>query len=126
MPKLPDDNLIPDFVELEEMTQEASRAKAVATALEHELEQLEAKYIKQALDDKQYWPKNKPPSMSYCNSVVVEVGNTPEQAEHLLRLRKEIAENLEKFHTLKDLIQIKRDKLDLYRTKSANERKLHL
>lgn len=118
--------LIPDFDELEKLAELAAKAKRKSTGLDHKIKQLEAQFINEALSDRAYWTEGKRPTVTYCNSVVKEVGNTDEQKEMLLNLRQQQAEAEEKYHFYNSLIEIRRDKLALYRTESANQRKAYL
>jgi hypothetical protein len=116
-------DLIPDFDEMEELAALMAEAKARMIYLESEIESLQAKFIRQALTNSDYWPKNKPPTMSYCNSVVAKIGNTEEQEEKLRKLRLDLSDAEETYRHLRKLIDLRQDKLNLYRTESANKRK---
>jgi len=120
------DKLIPDFDELEDMAKLAAEAKRKSTGLEHKIKQLEAEFISEALANREYWKEGKRPTVTYCNSVVKEIGNTEGDREQLIELRNRQAEQERLYHYLNSLIEIRRDKLALYRTESANKRKAYL
>ena len=117
------ETLIPDFDALEELARQAAGVSASIVYTKNELSMLEANVIRTALTDKRYWIGGKQPSMSYCDSVVAELGNTEEDTSRLLELRNTLAELTEQSKLLKHIIGISKDKLELYRTISANERK---
>ena len=56
----------------------------------------------------------------------MHTGNTDEDATKLESLVIEIAEKTEVYALLQELIRINRDKLDLFRTLSANQRRSFL
>lgn len=118
--------LIPDFDELESLAEKAAEAKRKTIGLEHQLKQLEAQFISEALSNREYWQEGKRPTVTFCNTVVKEIGNTDEQREQLMELRQELAQQEELYYLHNSLIDIKRDKLALYRTESANKRKAFL
>jgi uncharacterized protein (DUF342 family) len=117
------EHLIPDFDEMQELSEECALHKRQIIILENTIESLEASYIKQALENREYWVEGKRPTITYCNSVVASIGNTEEQKVKLQTLREELANHVERYNALKNLIRIKRDQLELYRTESANRRK---
>lgn len=117
------ENLIPDFDELTDMAADAARAKAEIILLKTGIARLEAFCIREALETRIYWVGGKRPTAQYCSNVIKILGNTKEEEENLWKLRIELAEKTETLQLLTEIIQIQKSKLDLYRTKSANERK---
>jgi len=115
--------LIPDFDKMEELTRQAAEVSAKLVITKHDLAVLEAEIIREALTNNAYWIGGKQPSMSYCEKVVAKIGNTPEDREKLDQLRKQYAELSEQGELLQHIIWINKDKLELFRTISANERK---
>jgi len=118
--------LIPDFDELEELAEKASQAKSRSISLDHQIKALEAQYIVEALNHREYWQEGKKPTITYCDKVVRQIGNTEEERERLAELREEQSNQEELYHYYSSLIEIRRDKLALYRTESANKRKAFL
>jgi len=119
------EDLIPDFNDMQELTDEIGRAKAQLINVKANIQALQATLIKEALTNTNHWIGGKQPSMSYCKEVVSVIGNTDIDAEELRELVLVHAETVEKLAMLEGLYQIYKDKFDLYRTISANERKAH-
>ena len=120
------DNLIPDFDELEYLAERASKAKSKSISLDHQIKALEAEYIVEALNNREYWQEGKKPTITYCDKVVRQIGNTQEERDKLAELREEQSNQEELYHYYNALIEIRRDKLALYRTESANKRRAFL
>lgn len=119
------EHLIPDFDDMQEMIEEAARLQAKVAVLKDTIKAFSATCMKHALVEKDFWIGSKRPSMAYCEKIVAQIGNTKEDFDALESLRTELADDMERLETLEGLIQLSRDKLDLYRTFSANERKAH-
>ena len=119
-------NLIPDFDELEELAEKASEAKARSISLDHQIKALEAEYIVEALNNREYWQEGKKPTITYCDRVVRQIGNTAEEADKLIELRQAQVDAEQTYQYYSSLIELRRDKLALYRTESANKRKAFL
>ena len=117
------ENLIPDFDDFETLAREAAELKGNLIVIKSHLAKLEAECMRVALTDNTYWIGGKRPSMAYCEKVVKLIGNTPEDKLKLSNLRQELADLTEASQLLQHLITMERDKLDLYRTFSANTRK---
>lgn len=117
------EELIPDFDDMTNMATNAARAKAKIVVIKAELAKLEATCIKEAMTQKDFWIGGKRPTGQYCNDVVKILGNTKIEERNLSILRIDLAEEIEKLHLLSELLQIQKSRLDLYRTKCANERK---
>ena len=120
------DILIPDFDDFETLAREAAELKGSLIVVKSQLAKLEAECMRTALTDRIHWLDGKRPSMAYCEKIVKLVGNTPEDQESLSNLRQDLAEITEAYQLLQHLITMERDKLDLYRTMSANTRKSFL
>jgi len=120
------EEFIPDFDDFEKMATDAARFKADIMIAKNNLYQLEAHCMREALTNKEYWIGGKMPSMAYCEKIVKEIGNTAEDNAALCSYRDQIATMTEAYQLLQNLITMSRDKLDLYRTVSANERKSFL
>lgn len=120
------DVFMPDFDDFEKMATDAARLKADILVTKNALSEIEAQCMRAALTDSAYWIGNKRPSMAYCEKIVKEIGNTEEDSAALCDLRNQLAEMTEAYQLLQHLITLSRDKLDLYRTLSANQRKSFL
>lgn len=120
------ENLIPDFDDFETLARETAELKGSLIVVKSQLTKLEAECMRTALTDNTYWIGGKRPSMAYCEKIVKIVGNTPEDQDSLSNLRQELAELTEAHQLLQHLITMERDKLDLYRTLSANTRRSFL
>jgi len=117
------EELIPDFDQMEEFARQAAELSAQIVVVKHALSMKEAEVVRDALTNKDYWIGNKQPSMSYCDKVVSKLGNTDADREELSNLREQLADLVQRSEMLQHIISLGRDKLDLYRTISANERK---
>jgi len=120
------EEFMPDFDDFEQMATDAARFKADILIAKNNLSQLEARCMREALTNSEYWIGNKRPAMNYCEKVVKEIGNTAEDNAALCSYRDQIAAMTEAYQLLQHLITSSRDKLDLYRTLSANTRKSFL
>lgn len=120
------EEFMPDFDDFEKMAADVARLKADILIAKSNLSQLEAHCMKEALTNSEYWLGGKRPAMNYCEKVVKEIGNTEEDAVALCSYRDQIAVMTEAYQLLQHLITLSRDKLDLYRTLSANQRKSFL
>lgn len=118
--------LIPDFSEFEELTRQAASLQGRLYLLKYQLRAFEAELITIAMLNKEYWREGKRPTVSYCERVVMAIGNTDEDKECLLHFREAIAETTEELQLALGMIDLMKNKLELYRTMSANERKGYL
>jgi len=114
---------MPDFDSMEELMERSARLRAELIILRFNLAILQAEFIREAKRNKDYWTGSKPPTDTYCKAVVMCCGNTREDTERLLALQTEIADKTEEQRLCDSLIRLGRDKLDLFRTMSANTRK---
>ena len=117
--------LIPDFDSMQELVELIGKTHAKLLQAKEMYKQAQAECIQEAITDKNYWIGNKIPSMKYCETVVAVLGNTAEERTELEAMRGTITELTEKHKLLTGLLQVMRDKLDLFRTMSANERKVY-
>jgi len=120
------EHLVPDFDDFEKLINDVARLKAEVLVIKTALSQLEAQCMKEALTNKDYWIGGKMPSMSYCEKVVKELGNTEKDATDLRNLRTELANKTESYQLLQGLITLNRDKLDLHKSISFNQPKSFL
>lgn len=120
------DELIPDFSEFEELTRQAAMLQGKLYLLKHQLRMFEAELITTAMLNKDYWREGKRPTVSYCERVVMAIGNTEEDTKRLLHFREGIAKTTEELQLALGMIELMKNRLELYRTMSANERKGYL
>jgi len=117
------EELIPDFDTMETLAEEAAKLKANVIVTKAKLVAFEAQVMREALTNNDNWIGGKRPSMAYCEKIVKYLGNNEEDKKKLIDLRTLLAEQIEEHQLLEHLINLNRDKLDLYRTLSANTRK---
>jgi len=120
------DQLIPDFDLMQALIDQLAEARAREFAVKNHLKEKEADVVREAMLNRDLWEGTKPPTMSYCDKVVSVLGNNDKDKEDLFSTRRELASTMEVIERLQGTIQVMRDKLDLYRTFSANERKAHI
>jgi len=118
--------LVPDFSEFEELTRQAAVLQGKLYLLKYQLKMFEAELITAAMMNRDYWREGKRPTVSYCDKVVVAIGNTKDDTERLLAFRETIAGTTEELQLALGMIDLMKNKLELYRTISANERKGYL
>ena len=118
-------DLVPDFDDMEQIIKDLAVVESKRIALDSSYKSKQAECIRDALTNQDYWIGSKQPSMAYCNSVVAYVGNTDDDMLELNNMINELAMLSERSNLLKQTLQLYRDKLDLYRTQSANERGAH-
>lgn len=117
------DDLLPDFDDFDRITHEAAKVKAELIVIKSQLAQLEAQCMHNALTISDNWIGGKRPSMSYCEKIVKEIGNNEQERDMLIDLRRQLADKTEALQLLQYLITVNREKLDLFQTLSANNRK---
>ena len=120
------EQLVPDFDDFEQMIANVARVRAEILTIKAALTRLEAQCMREALTNSAYWVGGKRPAMNYCEKVVKELGNTEEDAANLANLRTELANKTETYQLLQGLITLNRDKLDLHKSISFNQRKSFL
>lgn len=114
---------LPDFDTMNDTAEANARAKANLEKAKNRLELEIARCIREAMTNSRYWVNNKPPSMSYANAVIAQVGNTPEDAETLERLREQVSNYTETYQATKQLLSNMETQIAMWQTHSANRRK---
>lgn len=120
------DELLPDFDMMYKIIQGISDLSHKVKMLEIEIGRLEAEYMKEALTDSTLWVDGKRPTITYCTEVVKIVGNNDSEKEQINALRAELSKAKSEYEQARESLLLERNKLDLYRTISANERLVHL
>ena len=120
------ERLIPDFDALEKLVTELSELKTAIIILENSQKMHEAECIKHALTNTDYWTGPKPPTASYCSSVIKIIGNTEADKIALTGIRNEIADFTGSLEYLERILQLDSDRLDLFRSLNADRRKSFL
>jgi len=120
------EKLIPDFDTLEKVVLELSGLKGKLIVLKQSQKMLEAECVRSALTNSDYWTGPKPPTASYCDSVIKIIGNTETDKEALIDIRDKIAELTSDFEYLEHTLQLNSDRLDLFRSLNADRRKSFL
>ena len=121
-----ENKLLPDFDEMSNCAASLAETKAHLIVLKSAIREKEAKCIREALTNKDFWLGVKPPSMQYCTTVIKVLGNTEADGIELGELRSNLAALIELEELQVRRIQAMRDQLDLFRTLSANTRRSHL
>lgn len=116
---------LPDFDDMDEVARVATSAKAKLEDRKNFLESYISDCIKAAYVCKEYWVNGKPPTASYCNSVIAVVGNTEEDKKTIQQTRDEIVEQGRIYQEAKLILDNMKDRIDVWQTHSANQRKLN-
>jgi hypothetical protein len=115
---------IPNIDDMDRMAKISTTAKAKLEDLKNELEQKIAHCIKEALINKDYYINGKAPTASYCSLVVTARGNTETDFAEISRLKSEIVEQERIYQEAKLLLGNMKDRVSIWQTSSANNRKV--
>lgn len=111
---------IPDFEEFVKLSEEIGDLSFQKLVIEKDIKKAEANIVKEATVNTTYQIGGKTPSMSFIENTYKYTGFDGE----LLDLRTKLAEITATLEKRRLLLSIYRDMLDVFRTLSANERKL--
>lgn len=117
---------LPDFDDMDTVVRVATTAKAKLETAKNDLTGMIAAIIEQAMRSEKYWINGKPPTASYCDSVLSVLGNDAHQESQLSALRKEIVEQERTYIEAKLLLDNMKSRISVYQTHSANGRKANL
>jgi len=118
------EKLVPSFDDLAELVRISAEAHLKAEKLISEIKDLEAKFTRECILVKKYWPRGKSPTATgaYLTKVVPRLGNTPEEELLLKSKRKELAERRKSAQKADNLLELGRAKIAVFQTLSANRR----
>lgn len=117
---------LPDFDDMDTVVRVATTAKAKLETAKNDLAEVIAMIIETSMKDDRYWVNGKPPTASYCESVLSVIGNTQADKELLVRIRKDIAEQERTWQEAKLLLDNMKSRISIFQTMSANGRKANL
>lgn len=117
---------LPDFDDMDTVVRVATTAKAKLEDAKNKLNEYIAIIIEQAMRLEAHWINGKPPTASYCESVLSMLGNYEEQRIELARLRKEIVEQERTYQEARMLLDNMKSRIATWQTHSANGRKANL
>lgn len=110
---------VPDFERMASLIEEIYELSQNKMFLDLDIKFREAEIVKEATTDSKYFVNGKTPSMDYIKSSLMIVGLNGELVEKRTALAK-VTASLEK---AKNVLQLNKDILDVWRTEQANERK---
>ena len=120
------EGLLPDFDTMYSIITGLGELGTRIRNLKNDIEQLEASCIRDALTNNLYWLDAKRPTITFCVEVVKVIGNTEGERAQLRTMRTNLSELEGEYEQVRERLMLERNKLDLYRTLSANERLVHL
>lgn len=112
-----------DFDDLYRVWKDVASLEQTVSGLESLLDMTRAIYKKQCLDNKEYWPAGKPPSMEYLKQVVHFVGNTEKDLNHINGLENQLSEMKRQLTESKGALDTMHERIRVWQTQSANARK---
>lgn len=119
------ENKLPDFDDMDKMARVVADSKAKLEDAKNGLESYVADCIREAMTDQAYWIDGKRPTMGYAEKVIALHGNTDEDRIELYELRQEIIKQTQRYQEAKALLDNMRDRIDVWQTVSANQRKVN-
>lgn len=114
------DSLLPNFDDMFELGEEIQALTLRKLALDVELKDGEAYVMRESMSNEKYFSGGKPPSVSFVTKAYLFTGFDGE----LLEKRMELAEVTAKLDGLKLKFDLNMSLIDVWRTKSANERRV--
>lgn len=111
---------LPDFEDLFEISDKIRDLAIAKSALSLQIEEAEKMVVVKATTDETYFKGGKPPSMEFIKTTYMVTGFNDE----ILPLRREIGKVAAELEHSKIDLQIYLAMLDVYRTESANQRKI--
>lgn len=117
---------LPDFDDMNKIAKFIASSKAKLEDAKNQLEEKIADCIHQALTNQDYWLDNKPPTMSYCTSVISVRGNNEDDFKELKRLRESIIEYNRSYQEARSILDNMKDRISVWQTHSANTRKANM
>lgn len=118
-----DDGPEVDFDDMYNVWLEVARLEELVSNQESIIDITRAGFKKNCLENNQFWPLGKPPSMEYLKQVVHYVGNTREDGEYLDSMERDLLKYKKELTEAKGALDVMHEKLRIFQTKSANARK---
>lgn len=114
---------LPDFDDMDKLAEIIASSKAKLEDAKNLLEEEIARCIQDALTKQENWIEGKPPTMGYCTSVIAVKGNNNRDAEILKELKALIVKHAENYQKSKVILDNMKDRIAVWQTMSANQRK---
>jgi len=111
------------FDDLYNLHREIARLEHLVFTQESIIDAARASYKKICIENKEFWPHKKPPSMEYLKQVVHYVGNSEQDHSYLVSMETDLAQYKKEFAEAKGLLDKMHWKLRTWQTQSANMRK---
>ncbi len=111
---------VPDFEEMFGLSSKIKDLLIAKSALTLQIEEAEKNVVITATTNEQYFKGGKPPSMEFIKTTYMVTGFNDE----LLPLRRELGKVLAELEKVRTDFQIYMAQIDVYRTESANTRKI--
>jgi hypothetical protein len=112
-----------DFDDLYRVWKEVAKLEQMVYNQESILGVTRAGYKKLCIQNREFWPHGKPPSMEYLKQVVHHIGNSEEDSNYLDSLEIDLARYRREWTEAKGLLDVMHEKIRTWQTKSANARK---
>lgn len=109
---------LPDFEDLFGIIEKVRTISLEKMFLEAKIKHEEAKVMVEARSNSKYFENGKPPAISFIESTYLFTGFD----NSLLPLREKLAELSSELEYHRMRFQLEKDKIDVWRTQSANER----
>lgn len=109
---------LPDFEDLAKLAETIREKNISKMLLENKIKYLEGRVMIEARSNPKYFENGKPPAITFVEKTYFFSGFDDE----LLPFREELAKVSSEVEHLKMVFQLEKDKIDVWRTQSANER----
>jgi len=113
---------LPDFDDFAELANTISEKSRIVNETSDQLDSLLAKITLKVTYEPSYWLEGKPPSMTFIKSTYHIVGFDDESRDKLAELRRVLIDAEANLEQAKHLFKIFQSRVDVWRTRSANER----
>ena len=108
----------PDFEDVMKIVERIRELSLASAILENKIKFTESEIVVEATANEKYFINGKPPSMTYINSTYKVTGFDNE----LKKMRQDLVEMQSELEYRKNLLGVQKDKLEVWRTESANQR----
>ena len=109
---------LPDFEDLYQLAKDIRDLSLSKMLLENKIKYEEAKVMVEARSNTKYFENGKPPAISFIEATYLFTGFD----DSILPLREQLAEVSSELEHQRLFFQLQKDKIDVWRTQSANER----
>lgn len=108
----------PDFEDVMKIVERIRELSLDSAILSNKIKFMESDIAVEVTENEKYFINGKPPSMTYINATYKVTGFDGE----LKKMRQDLAQMESELEYRKNLLGVQKDKLEVWRTESANQR----